>query len=419
MRESFLLTLRSLVRGHVLTVLAAATAAVHMLFPALVRGDGTVAGAREMFLRAVPGTVVALVLVSVTACACGLFARERDAHRLALAAVRPVSAFSLATGRWLALCAVALPLLAANALLVAVRFPDAPDCRHHHSPTLPPPVVVARKMMEAYLKDPETPEAVRKASPRAVLTLLTNKESDRYNVISPGERMSWPFDGMGLDDGAAKETKAIVRVCFASTFSTRTPVRGTFSFGGASAVVSNETQSVVDIPLTGDASHATELVFVNNGRDSVMLRPRRDMEILLPADSFQANLFRATLQSFATIALLAAFGIFLSAALSRPVAVFTALVLVAVALMAPSAIEQFPDELDVSLANRIGLALSRGVAFLTASFAGPSPVSDMAESRCIEWSALARTLVVDVLALPMMFLGLAARIVRSRPLVLS
>ncbi len=415
MRESFLLTLRALARGHVLTVLLAALALVHATFPALVRGDGTADGAREMFLRAVPGSVVALVLVSLLSCACGLFARERDLHRLAQTVIRPVSSFSLALGRWLALCTAALLLLAANAAVVAVRCKDAPDCRHHHSPALPPPAVVARQMMEEYLNDPNTPEAVKKAPRRAVLALLTNKESDRYDVVPPGGRISWPFNDIGLGaDGAG--TGVLVRVCFASAYSMRSPVRGTFILGEAAATVSNDTQSVVDIPLAGMASCTNGLVFANAGKDSVMLRPRRDLELLLPADGFMANLLRATLLSFSTAALLAAFGLFLSAALSRPVALFTAMVLVAVALMAPSAIEQFPDELNVSLANRIGLALSRGVAFLTSAFAEPSPVADLATSRCIEWPELARTLVMNVLVLPLLLLGMAARIVRSRPL---
>jgi hypothetical protein len=98
------------------------------------------------------------------------------------------------------------------------------------------------------------------------------------------------------------------------------------------------------------------------------------------------------------------------------VAVFTALVLLAVALMVPSAVEQFPDELEISFANRIGLWLSRGVSFATASFVAPSPVSDLASGRCIEWPALARTVLEDLVAWPTALLALAAVLVRRRPL---
>ena len=42
MRESFRLTLRALVRGHVLTLLLASAALIHALFPAIVRGDSRI-----------------------------------------------------------------------------------------------------------------------------------------------------------------------------------------------------------------------------------------------------------------------------------------------------------------------------------------------------------------------------------------
>ena len=65
MIPSFLLAWRALVRGHVLTLLLAATALAHLLLPALVRSDGTAAGWREMYIRAVTGATFAFT-VSLT-----------------------------------------------------------------------------------------------------------------------------------------------------------------------------------------------------------------------------------------------------------------------------------------------------------------------------------------------------------------
>jgi hypothetical protein len=328
--------------------------------------------------------------------------------------VRPASALSVALGRWLALCAVAAAVLACNAVVTLVRCPAAPACRHHLAPTLPPPEVAAKEAMEDFLKDPQTPETVRKAPRHAVLELLANKELDRYDVVPPGGRLSWPFPAVG--SGGEGEDAVSVRVCFASVFSTRMAVKGRFVLGEAVGVVSNETQSVWEVPLGGGRIAGDRLEFVNDGKDSVMLRPRRDLEILLPADSFAMNLARATLQSFSTVALLAAFGLFLSSALSRPVAVFAALVLVAAALMVPSALAQFPGDLDISLANRIGLALSRGVSLFTSAFAAPSPVSDLATGRCIEWRELARSAVEGIVVCPGALLWLSAVVLRRFPL---
>ena len=412
MKESFLLALRALVRGHVLTLLLAAVALVHTLFPAAVRADNTADGWREMFIRSVPGFVVAIVVVVTLSCASGFFSRERETNRLALTAVRPASAFSVAVGRWLALCAVVAAVLAMNSALTFARFADAPNCRHHLAPILPPPAEVARQMMEEYLKDPATPEAVKKAPRHRVLELLTNKEKDRYDAIAPNTSQSWTFETGGACSGLT------VRVSLSSSSSMGNSTQGIMTFCGLSAVVSNETQAVVEIPLAGVAASGAatnSLTFANSGKQPVMLRPRRDLELLLPADSFLANLIRSTLQTLAVMSLLAAFGIFLSAALSRPVAIFTALVALVVALMAPDTLDQFPEALDMSLGDRIGLTLTRGVTLVTGAFVAPSPVADLATGRCIEWAALGRTLLEDVFVWPAVFLALSAMLVRRHP----
>ena len=414
MIPSFLLAWRALVRGHVLTLLLAATAAAHLLLPALVRSDGTAAGWREMYIRAVTGATFAFTAGTVLVCACGLLAQERERFRLALTVVRPVSVLSVAAGRWLALCAVAAAAYLLTAAFTAVRVPSPPDCMHHYAPALPPPVETARQMMAEYLADPRTPEAVRKAPKSTVLSLLTNKELDRYDVVAPGAALAWPFDP-ALADAAGVS----VRVRFATQFELRAPFAGAFTLGGRGAVVTNSTQSVLDVPLAagaGPAGTAGELRFANTGRETVMLRPRRDLELLVPADGFGANLARAAAQMLATTALLAAFGLFLSAALSRPVAIFTALVAVLVAMMAPSVVAQFPDGMDVALADRMGLAISRGVSLLASAAGEAEPISDLATDICIEWRELGRCALLNAVLLPAGLLALAAVVVRRRPL---
>ena len=221
MRESFKLAFRALVRGHVLTLLMVATALVHFWMPSLVRSDGTAAGWREMFVRAVPGSVYAIVVLTLLACACGLFAQERERFRLSLTVVRPISAVAVAAGRWLALCAVAACALAFNAALTAARMPSPPRCLHHFAPALPPPVETAKVMMADYLADPATPEAVKRAPKSAVLSLLTNKEFDRYDVVPSGATMAWPFA-----PELATRSDLLVRVRFATQFELRAPLEG-------------------------------------------------------------------------------------------------------------------------------------------------------------------------------------------------
>ena len=154
--------------------------------------------------------------------------------------------------------------------------------------------------------------------------------------------------------------------------------------------------------------------FPNTGKTDVMLRPRRDVELLAPGDSFMANSARATGEMLAIAGLLAAFGLFLSAALSRPVALFTAAVLLAAALMAPDAVSQFPDEFHATAGEKAGLFISRAVTRLTAALSEISPVSDMAAGRAIAAGTLARTLAADLVAWPALFLAFAAFILRRK-----
>lgn len=415
MKASFILAWRALVRGHAFPLLLAATGLAHLLLPALVRSDGTAAGAREMYVRAVTGATHAVTAVVVLACACGAFAQARARGRLSLTVVRPASAFGVACGKWLALCTAAAAAYALTAALTWARLPDAPPCRHRHVPALPPAAEVARGRLADYLADAQTPEAVRKTPRAAVLRLLANKERERYDVVRPGERQVWPFPA-----ALAEATNLAVRVRFATQFDLRSPLAGVFTFASRSAVVSNSTQSVVEVRLEADGeagkAEGAGLAFRNTGKEIVMLRPRRDLELLAPADAFAANAARAALQMLAATALLAAFGLFLSSALSRPVALFTAFAVLAVALMAPSVVLQFPDALETSWTDRVGLAVARGFSLFAAPTGEAAPVSDLATGACIEWPALLKGALVNAVVLPLALLGLAAALVRRRPL---
>ena len=161
LRESFLITWRSLWRGKTLWMLLVAVAAAHLLLPGLVRSDGTDAGAFEMHVRVVCGSVAALVYVTALALGCGSFAREREDGLLSQTLVRPTSAFAVAVGRWVAFVLLFLCVLSANALVLGFTQPvpgrSPPPCRVHLAPALPPPEVSAACAMEAFLKSDKTP----------------------------------------------------------------------------------------------------------------------------------------------------------------------------------------------------------------------------------------------------------------------
>ena len=416
MAESFLLAWRALLRGHVLTALLALTALAHLLLPSVVRSDGTEAVQSELFLRVVPGSVYVVLCVALLACACGLVARARESHRLALAVVRPVSAGAVVLGPLMALVAVAAVVLAFNAGLTCVRGGWA-DCRHVYAPELEPPEVAARQMLQEILASTNTPKEIRSTPQHQLLSILIGREADRYEVIRPGGDLELPF----LAEAAEASDGVTARIHFSTRFNLRASLSGVVTFEKWSATVTNNTQSFLEIPLAVAQErdppvegNVPKLRFRNTGRSEVMLRPRRDVELLTPADAFGMNMLRASCEMLCVIAFLCAFGLFLSSALSRPVAIFTALVALTVTEMAPAVLSQCPETLDLPFTDRIGLWLSRGVVFATSAVAAPEPVSDLATGTYIKWADVGRAFLVNAVLAPLALLSFAAFLVRRR-----
>ena len=113
-----------------------------------------------------------------------------------------------------------------------------------------------------------------------------------------------------------------------------------------------------------------------------------------------------------SLALVIAFGVFLGAGLSRPVALFTAIVLLAVSEMSPSVVEQYPDQLESDRIDRIGLAIARFAEKGTKSVSALSPLSLVADGDCVEAEDVASSFAVDFLLLPLVLSALSAFLIR-------
>ena len=407
----FCLELASLVRSKTLAMLAVACVAWMYAMPYLVRSDGTADGAREMLVRYSLGGAFAILLVSLLASATGSLARERAAKRLQLTMVRPVRHAVIAIAKMSALTFCGAGVLA----LCCAILPFAPSageglfsrrCNHVLKPSLPPVRDEARDMYAAYMADPETPDAVKKAKKGTVLRLLENRAIDHYQTIATNDAVAWKFAGSGLA-GAAEAPS--VRIRFTNQFDVRQDVRGKFRFGGYEGTISNITQAVLVVPLVhgnstdGAASSAAPetLSFSNNGASALMLRPRKDIDLLVPADGFLCNLARAYVELVAILAISVAFGVFLGASLGRPVALFVAIVTLIVGEISPSVIEQYPDELETKMADRIGLVLTRFSAEMTRPVASLNPLGRLASDECVEPRETARVAVLDFLLVPL------------------
>ena len=401
----FWLEWTAIVRTKTLALLTAASVGWMYVSPYVLKGDGTAEGAREICIRYSLGGVFLLVTVALLAGATGSLARERAARRLQLTMVRPVSYMAIALGKMLAYVAAGAMVLAVAFVMLGFRVNLSQRCDHVISPILPSPAEEALTMYDSYMADPDTPDAIRRAKKSVVLRILRQRALDHYQTMPTNEVVSWRF--------AECEPRA-VRIRFTNMFEMRQSVEGAMSFGEWRGAVSNITQAVVEVPLRRAAVDGTarpgELVFSNQGKHALMIRPRKDISLLVAGDEFWRNAIRAYLEMVAVLALVIAFGTFLSAGLGRPVALFTAIVMMIVGEMSPSVVEQYPDELEGKLADRIGLYITRATVAVTKPLTALTPLDALSKNEFIERPELLRTLAVDAVAMPLVLALLSALI---------
>lgn len=401
----FSLEVLGLLRGKTFALLMLAVNAWVLLAPQLVRGDGTAEGAEELMLKYALGGAAAILSLTMLITGAGSLARERETHRLQLTLVRPAGSFTVVAGRILALGAVFSFVLAVAFLVYLVAVPHATlaagGCSHVLRPAMPSPREEAAAVYDAFINEPETPPEIRRAPKAVVLRLLAQRAIDRYQVVAAGETESWRFKLPADPESVA------VRLRFANLYDQRRRIAGRLTLGQAAAPVDNITQAVCVFDLAGNPGGDT-LAFANTGKESVLLRPRKDIELLVPAGGFGANLLRAWVELAALLMLLAAFSVTLSAFLGRPVAVFVAVVALVLAEMSPSVIEQYPDELERDRIDAVGLFLSRLAMEATHPASAVNPVEKLAEKECVEWREAIKFVALDAMLLPLILTLFAA-----------
>ena len=418
----FSLEFTAAVRSKSLALLLVASLAWMFAAPFVFVGDGTETGTRAIALHYSLGGVAALLVVTLLASATGAIARERAAKRLQLTLVRPVRHAVIALAKTAALASVGALVLAAATVVEACRSDLSRTCRHVILPVMPTPQEEAAMMYDAFMKDPSTPAPVRRAKKSVVLRLLAQRSLDRYDTVGTNDTIRWTFK-LG---GDTTPDAPSVRLRFTNAYDVRDDVRGDLELRIGEdlwrGAVTNITQAIVEIPLyrvqtcepaEGNAvlTEKAELKFRNCGKSPLMLRPRRDVNLLVPADGFGWNLLRAYVELVAMLSLLIAFGVFLGAGLGRPVALFTAIVALAVSEMSPSVIEQYPDELETDRIDAIGLYITRAAAEATHPVSSLEPLAKLSEDVCVERREVARTAVVNILLVPLALALLAALVI--------
>ena len=444
------LAARASLRTKTVAALLVLLATCVWVLPRVVKGDGTPEGDLNILFSYTLGFSFGLLCLATLWSSCALFASEIDSSRMQLSAVKPVRAAEFWVGKWLA-------LLALNAVLLAAAYAgvyaqslwrihrsggtasESLMSRRVSHPLLPTP---REEALQAYQTMREQNALPKDLSQKAVLRALEQKASERYDVVNPGEPARWKFR---LEHPLRVGEPVTVRLRFDTEFSTREQVKGAFQLASASCpgpavevqlddFTQNEIEFVVDaraFTTTGISTEAAraaeknglrefELTFRHLGdskrSSALMLRNRQDVVLLTPGGSFEANLARSALVQGSVLALLAAFGLTLSACFSMPVAAFTATVLLVLTLVGNS-VAQVTSEEDAKVwHNRIGIAVSHVVNQASGHAMKAKPLAALAHGERIEGAVLMSSVLWNGVLVPFVFALAGCAVLRRREL---
>ena len=395
MKKIFWLEFVALLRSKSFFLLTLTSALVPLVFAAFVKTDGTPDGERMIKVYYSLSAILAVVLLTVAAATASSISHDRKSKLLQLTLIRPVPFCSVAFGKMLAHCAACMIALAFG-MAVTCCLDDSDCCRHVLKPVMMSPREEALKMYDIFMADPNLPKEVRTAKKSEVLKLLERRAYDHYFPVPTNAVSKWDFrvpeKFLGKD--------VALRIRFSDHFSLRNDVRGEFEFASNVACITNITQAILELRLGKYEKSSGELKFSNRGSSSLMLRPRRDIELLFSADGKWMNYLRAFMVMSSMIFAVAAFGVLVGAMLSRPVAVWTVVSLLFLSVASPAVVEQYPIELNIKSSDALGLGLSRLVERVTSPLNVYAPVSDISNKECIEFEVLANAIGFNVIVLP-------------------
>ncbi len=345
------LALRLAVRSRQVASLVVLLVVACVALPLSMEGDGTPDGLVRAILRYAL-TLAGWILGAATLVMGSLsISREREDRPLQLLAVKPVRAWELWLGKWLALMALNGALLLLAAVLMGAsmgfriwRLPAAERAQGLAALT-------CRQALGPLPVEAGDPALIRKIDELRRAGVITRTVADgvmveearfhlgeELRVVGPGATRQWTFALPGRMPPASGAL--VLRINFSIPGRTQQTVSGTWTLRLSSA--SNRVElpmirsaaGVVSLPLTvPDVWKGETLVigFVNGDEThsaTFILDQARGVELRVRESGFVRNLLKGLLLQWARLAVLAALSVTLSACFSPPVAVFASIGLV-------------------------------------------------------------------------------------------
>jgi ABC-type transport system involved in multi-copper enzyme maturation permease subunit len=410
-----LLALRASVRTKVVVFLVLLQILCALVLPRIVKGDGTPAGDLQILLTYTLGFSFGLQALSTLWSSCSLFAGEISNFQIQLSLVKPVRYVTFWFGKWLALLVLnaALLIFIYTIVYVQVRWVErsegwnfgvVPSSLHVARPILPTPEEEALQVYENLEASNSLPEDLSK---KMTLAALEEQASERYDIINPGDEVKLKYH---LIRSVKKGESLIVRLNFDTEYSTRAHFKGVcrlmlednqeiFMESTLDSVTQNEirltygSDEFIEKSTEGDSLRDFVVSFKFTGDDdkasALLMRFRQDAALLIPGGIFETNLMRSALVQGSVLALLAAFGLTLSAVFSFPVAAFAATVVLALIMIGGGVLPLVSKEDEQQWQNRVGVMVLRSAQYTTRHISDIAPLHSVVKSdRISDYSIL-------------------------------
>lgn len=344
--------LRTTLRSRVVLVLLALLLAAAFLLPTAIRHDGTPEGLIRVHLTYTLGIAGFLLSLATLWAGCAAISQEADDKTLQLLLVKPIPRLSIWLGKWLALVAMNVVLLALvgavtlAALHVKLRQGsfDPADLARARLTTLaaletrraPLPEIDA-EVRAAYVALQARGAIPPDAHESVILdSLRRTRLAQRYS-IAPGDAHTWTFDPL-----PTPPPYLLVQFrCDTSLFgagqidSTLTLASGEWQRTHDIHAMPGTLETVLFDDTPDQYPGPINVVFHNPGTHNTTLffDPSDGLVLRFPIGTFTANYLRALASLFLRLALFAAIGTTLGTLFSMPVAAFLSLVLILVLLL--------------------------------------------------------------------------------------
>jgi len=437
-----LLALRASLRTRVMMFLVLLQVLCVLILPQVVKGDGTAVGDLQILLTYTLGFSFGIQSLATLWCSCSLFASEVSSSRIQLSVVKPVRFATFWLGKWLAMLVLnAALLIVVYAIVYAqVRWVEhsaewpagvVPGSSHVVHPILPTPEHEAQQL---YLKRKNEGRLPKDLSEKTILAALREQARERYDIINPGDQVKLSFH---LVRPVRSGEMITTRLNFDTEFSTRRQVNVTcrlmqkdhpdlFVEKTLKGVTQNEINldfAANNFLIQGENTKAPrdfDLWFIYSSEDSkasaVLLRLRQDAVLLIPGGPFETNLIRAALVQGCVLAVLAAFGLSLSAVFSFSVAAFAATVVLALLMIGRGVLPLISKEDEKQWQNRVGVIVLRSVQYTTKHSSEISPLHSVARGERINDRKLLIAVLWNMGLLPLCLGLFASAVLRRREL---